>query len=38
MRIEIKKIIISYSDSHGIVRFITPYNEFMQGEEIAKYI
>ena len=33
-----EKEIISYCDSHGIVHYSTPYNEYMQGEEIAKYI
>lgn len=32
------KEIISYCDNHGIVHYSTPYNEYMQGEEIAKYI
>ena len=31
-----EKEIISYCDSHGIVHYSTPYNEYMQGEEIAK--
>ena len=33
-----EKEIISYCDSHGIVHYSTPYNEYLQGEEIAKYI
>ena len=33
-----EKEIISYCDSHGIVHYSTPYNEYMQGEEIAKHI
>lgn len=33
-----EKEIISYCDSHGIVHYSNPYNEYMQGEEIAKYI
>ena len=32
------KEIISYCNNCGIVHYSTPYNEYMQGEEIAKYI
>lgn len=32
------KEIISYCNNCGIVHYGTPYNEYMQGEEIAKYI
>ena len=32
------KEIMSYCNNCGIVHYSTPYNEYMQGEEIAKYI
>lgn len=33
-----EKEIISYCENHGVVHYSTPYNEYLQGEEIAKYI
>ena len=33
-----EKEIISHCENHGVVHYSTPYNEYLQGEEIAKYI